>query len=209
MKTTHLPKQTIILDLDGTIVDTKELHHNSFEWAIQQQDPSFVLTSQLRQQLEGLSTLTKVDMFNNTPAYSIKPLDKQLVYDQKQQHTNANMAELSWDPLLPDVLERVSERYTLAIASNARSKFVYSVLQAMKLTCFTVVYTAEFVPQSLRKPNPHMFTTIMNILNADPEHTSVYEDSPVGISAATASGVTHVHAVKNSTDTRIRLELLL
>jgi len=203
------PRQTIILDLDGTIVDAKQLHHTSFEWAVQQQHSEFRLTEALKEQLEGLSTLTKVDMLNKLADYSIKPLNKQLIYDQKQQHTNANMEELSWDPLLPDVLQRVSERYTLAIASNARSKFVYSVLQAMKLTCFTVVYTAEFVPQSLRKPNPHMFTTVMNILNADPASTTVYEDSPVGIRAATSSGVSHVHAVKNSTDTRLRLELLL
>ena len=71
-------KKTLIFDLDGTLVDAKELHHASFEWAIQQQKSDFVLTDAIKHELEGIRTLNKVELLNKK-GYG---LDIQQAYEQ-------------------------------------------------------------------------------------------------------------------------------
>lgn len=195
-------KKTLIFDLDGTLVDAKELHHASFEWAIQQQKSDFVLTNAIKHELEGIPTLNKVELLNKK-GYG---LDIQQAYEQKQEHTEQHLDMLSWDKYLPNKLQQLSKRYNLALASNARSRFVYQIMSLMDLTNFNVVITADFVPLPLRKPNPYMFVEAMRILQSWPHDTVIFEDSEAGIQAANNAGVSKVEIVENSTHTSYLLD---
>ena len=50
--------KTIILDLDGTMVDCKQLHQDGFRWAISTLAPEAKYTNE---ELEGLPTTTKIE----------------------------------------------------------------------------------------------------------------------------------------------------
>jgi|TARA_B110000908_G_C10016626_1_gene341059 pyrophosphatase PpaX len=195
----------IIFDLDGTLVDTNDLHHDSFEWAIQQQIPSFVLTNQLRIELEGIPSLNKLEMLN-TIGYK---LDVIKAYNDKQIYTDNNLHMITWDAELPDIIREYSKKYTLAICSNARSKFVFTALQLMNLSCFDAVYTANVIPLAMRKPNPYQFVLAMSQLNMNPDTTIIFEDSVPGLKAANSSGAGIVIKVDNSADTKEKLIKLL
>lgn len=197
-------KKTIIFDLDGTLVDAKELHHAGFEWAVEQQT-EFVLDESYRVMLEGLPTLNKVERLNSMGF----KLDPNLVYLQKQAHTDRNLDCLYWNPEITGLLEQLSERYSLGLASNARSRFVFSVVELMGLHCFDIILTANYAPMHLRKPNPWMFTEVMRLLDSSPKDTIILEDSPTGLSAAEASGAAIVIPVLNSDDTAERIKELL
>lgn len=200
-----MKEKTLIFDLDGTLVDAKELHHLSFEWAVQQQEDDFVLTSELKEFLEGLPTLNKVEKLNTIG----HTLDAMRVYDDKQTHTELHMHMLKWHPGLPKILESLSNRYNLAIVSNARSHFVYAVMALMNITKVDIVLSANFIPMEKRKPDPYGFNKAIMLLGADPEKTTIIEDSPAGIESAKASIAAKVIEVKNSEDTYAYLETLI
>jgi len=191
----------IIFDLDGTLVDTKHLHQASFQWALSQEDPSYILTEQLKDQLEGIPSLTKIDYLRKHLEWN---LDTSRVYQNKQTHTLTHLHQVSFCAGLPDRLRELSKHHTLCLASNARSGFVFRILNHMQLDVFTIVLTASYIPLSLAKPNPHMFIQCMEMTQTAPDQTIVFEDSEVGVAAAKASGA-RTQVVKNSTDTYERI----
>ena len=144
---------TIILDLDGTLIDANTLHRQSFEWAVSQVS-DFKMTLELEDELEGISTLNKVIHINDI--YN-KELPSDEVYKLKQMYTEKNMHTLDMNSDLIDTLKTISGKYSLNLASNARSEFVFSVLNKFNLNMFDIVLTANYVPLELRKPNPYIF----------------------------------------------------
>lgn len=200
-----MKQKTLIFDLDGTLVDAKELHHASFEWAIKQQCPEFVLTENMKVRFEGIPTLNKVELLNND-GYSI---ESSKAYNDKQKHTELHTHMLSWHPGLPKLLDTLSNTYNLSLVSNARSHFVYSVMSLMNMTKFDIVLTANFASMDKRKPDPYLFNTAIELLNCDPKQTTIFEDSETGLEAARDSMAANIIRVNNSADTYSHLERLL
>jgi beta-phosphoglucomutase len=192
---------TIILDLDGTIIDANLLHRESFEWAISQVS-DFKMTLELEDELEGISTLNKVIHINKTYNIDI-PIDK--VYKLKQVYTEKNMDTLDMNPELITTLQTISDKYSINLASNARSKFVFSILNKFNLDMFDIVLTGNYIPIELRKPNPYVFKECMRLLNVKPEECLVIEDSVIGIKAGKLSNASKVIRVADPLDT---LEIL-
>lgn len=192
---------TIILDLDGTIIDANLLHRESFEWAISQVS-DFKMTLELEDELEGISTLNKVIHINKTYNIDI-PIDK--VYKLKQVYTEKNMDTLDMNPELITTLQTISGKYSINLASNARSKFVFSILNKFNLDMFDIVLTGNYIPIELRKPNPYVFKECMRLLNVKPEECLVIEDSVIGIKAGKLSNASKVIRVADPLDT---LEIL-
>ena len=192
---------TIIVDLDGTLIDANLLHRQSFEWAISQVS-DFKMTLELEDELEGISTLNKVIHINETYNKEI-PLDK--VYHLKQVYTEKNMHTLDMNSELITTLQTISGKYSINLARNARSKFVFSVLNKFKLDMFDIVLTANYIPLELRKPNPFIFSECMRLLNVQSEECLVIEDSTIGITAGIHSGAGKVVRVTSPQHT---LEIL-
>lgn len=189
---------TLIFDLDGTLIDANTLHRDSFRWAMQQVCPSFQITSEMEDYLEGVPSLNKIEYINNTFKTDIDPSE---VYKLKQEYTEKNMHTITSHNEMGSVLYSLSKKYNMVIASNARSRFVYSAISIMGFTNFDLVLTSNFLPIEKRKPNPYIFLEAMKLMNSCPKTTVIFEDSEVGITAANLSGVTKVIHVKNSADT--------
>ena len=186
-----------IFDLDGTLIDANKLHRESFAWAVSQVD-DFSVTLELEDLLEGVPTLNKIDYINAT--YN-KSIDKQRVYELKQVYTDANLNTLHMNEDLIDTMRELSKHKSLSLASNARSKFVFSVLNQFNLDFFDVVLTANYLPIDKRKPDPYIFNETVRSLNADKTKTCIFEDSEVGLKAAFAAEVDTVVKVLDSNDT--------
>lgn len=182
---------TIILDLDGTLIDANTLHRQSFEWAVSQVS-DFKMTLELEDELEGISTLNKVIHINDI--YN-KELPSDEVYKLKQMYTEKNMHTLDMNSDLIDTLKTISGKYSLNLASNARSEFVFSVLNKFNLNMFDIVLTANYVPLELRKPNPYIFKECMRLLSVEPEECMIIEDSLIGVEAGKLSKANEVISV--------------
>lgn len=186
-----------IFDLDGTLIDANQLHRKSFSWAVTQVS-DFKVTKELEDLLEGIPTLNKIDYIND--GYKLN-IDKEAVYELKQVYTDANLNTVHMDVNLIDSLRELSKHTRIALASNARSKFVFSVLNQFNLDMFEVVLTANYLPIDKRKPDPYIFNETMRLLGVDKSDTCIFEDSDVGYKAAIGSEVDHVYRVNSSKET--------
>ncbi len=77
----------------------------------------------------------------------------------------------------------------MAVASNSPCDYVTAILHALKLDdYFACVFSSEDVAHG--KPAPDVYLAALDCLGVEPERALVLEDSPAGLAAAKAAGVT-------------------
>jgi len=177
----------LILDYDGTLADCKSLHQQAFRKACNIVNPEIEYSDN---EVEGLPTFKKIEylkskkyVFNETELMSIK-----------QKLTMENIHEyIKFDQELKDILTRLSKKYKLAVCSNATKEFVEKGLKIQQLDMFEPVCTAS---DHLPKPEVDIYFYAMYYFGFAPQQTVIFEDSELGIQAATDTTAT-VKTVSN------------
>ena len=190
---------TLIFDLDGTLVDCKELHQFAFREAVTTYCPECLYTNE---EVEGRPTYEKIKILQSK-GYD---LNEDKIQFLKQTLTQKHIKEyVDFNLLLYTELKRLSKTYNIGLASNATELFVTRVLEITNLKeFFTVINTAtEFPP----KPDPYTYNNCMEKLNAVPHETIIFEDSPIGILGAKTTGA-KVEEVIDSKDLITKLQVL-
>lgn len=187
-------KPLLIFDLDGTLVDCKELHQQAFRRAVLQQVPDATFEDS---EVEGLPTTEKIKVLQSKGIPVTDELD-----DIKKQYTRDNVDEfIHYDPQLHNLISRLDNNYRMAICSNSRNEFVLKCLNILDLWQFELIFSRDY---GYPKPDPWMFIQCMAITNTPPSLTWIFEDSEVGIESARRSGA-NVVAVENSDDLKRKL----
>jgi len=170
----------LIFDLDGTLVDCKALHQVAFRNAVLQQVPDAEFDDE---DVEGLPTTEKIKVLQSKGFPVTMELDK-LKRDWTRQHIDSHIL---FDPDLHSAIARLDKqgKYKMAVCSNSRNEFVLKCLSILDLWQFDLVFSRD---HGRPKPNPWMFQECMSITNTPAGDTYIFEDSPVGIQAAEASG---------------------
>lgn len=164
----------LIFDLDGTLVDCKDLHRESFRQAISYQCPDIKFDDD---EIEGLPTPVKINYLRNKGYKLTNDLD--II---KRDYTNNNIHKyIKFNQELLDHFNRLYKKYKLCLASNSRSEFVFKCMNILKLWHFSAVYTRDYGPA---KPDPWMYNECIRVVNTTPNNTVIFEDSPVGIEGA-------------------------
>lgn len=189
--------KTIIFDFDGTLADCKELHQDAFRKAVHQVCGNANYDDEL---VEGRPTREKIRILH-TMGYEFNG-DK--LNEIKQAITQQRLPEfIKFDQDLYEQMLRLSHKYKLCLATNATQIFVQRSLEIMRISnFFTKVNTATDFPA---KPDPITFFDCMRYTGSAPGTTVIFEDSPVGIQCANATGATVIE-VKNVEDTIKKLE---
>jgi beta-phosphoglucomutase-like phosphatase (HAD superfamily) len=172
--------KTIIFDFDGTLADCKELHQDAFRRAVKQVCPQAEYDDEA---VEGRPTREKIRILNSM-GYSFNG-DK--LNEIKQMITQERLPEfIKFEPALYEQVERLSHRYKLCVASNATEAFINRSLEIMRIRdLFLRINTATDFPA---KPDTTTFYDCMRYTGSGPATTAIFEDSPVGIQCATATG---------------------
>ena len=177
----------LIFDLDGTLVDCKQLHRDAFMQAIGNQYYP-------ESQVEGLPTTEKIRILNEMGM----ELDDFVVMETKQRLTFELFDDyISYNPELNKRLSELSLRYDIAICSNATRRFVEAVVDRLniRLLLSAGVYTAsEYRP----KPNTDQWDNCILSWGGDCNRVTIFEDSPVGIMGARNTGCTVVEVLNAS-----------
>lgn len=185
--------EAVIFDMDGVIVDSEPLHERAFLQVFE--EIGFGVTHEIDfPNYFGKSDLVLCKDFiaRHRPQQSLD----ELVARKEAKFVALLRREAPVFEGLPELLEELSSRYPLAVASGSRHQTIRVVLELRELRRhFPVVVSSEDVAQG--KPAPDIFLRTASLLNVPPATCCVIEDSAAGVSAARAAGMT-VIGITNS-----------
>jgi len=176
----------IIFDLDGVLVEAKEIHYNTLNQALKEIDEQYVISeAEHLSTYDGLKTTQKLEMLTKNKGLSAEFYDK--IWFRKQHLTIEAISQLQPDIRLIDVFKELSSRgYKLACASNSIRRSVLVMLAKIGIIEYMdLIISNEDVKNS--KPHPEMYWKAMSMMGCLPEETLIVEDSPHGLLAASRS----------------------
>lgn len=175
-----------LFDCDGTIVDSMPLHYVAWKRALAEWN--CVFPEELfyawggRPVTEIIASLNK-EQGLNMPVEAVAKRKEKLYYEQLPQLK-----------AIPEVVEHIDAqhgRIPFAVVSGSRRNSVVGSLTALNLLeKFATLVCAEDYQNG--KPAPDGFLLAAVRLGVEPEHCLVFEDTDMGIQAATAAGMASV-----------------
>lgn len=188
----------VIFDLDGVLVDSRDMHYEALNRALEKVDPKYKITKDEHlSSYDGLPTSRKLAMLTETKDL---PVEKhQQVWEDKQKATLEIFSHLEHDYELMHYFQQLkSKDYQVAVASNSIRNTVKLVLLKLGLLEFIDYYVSnEDVVKN--KPFPEMYWKCMTACNALPKNTVIFEDSHIGRQGALDSG-SHLVPIENRYD---------
>ena len=190
----------IIFDLDGVLVEAKEIHFDSLNLALRDIDEKFVISWEDHlKTYDGLKTYDKLDLLSK---FKGLPSDKNIldkIFNSKQEYTSNALSNLGRNQKFIELFEQLKANgYIIACCSNSVEKTVKLSLNNLGIiSYFDLILSNESVKYS--KPHPEIYWKAMSYFGALPSETLIVEDSPTGLTAAFKSGA-KVLRVKNTND---------
>jgi HAD superfamily hydrolase (TIGR01509 family) len=192
----------VIFDLDGVLINSRELHYDSLNQALAEVDEQYVISREEHlSTFDGLNTTRKLKLLTERKGLPTSLYDQ--VWQRKQALTFDLLRQLSRDEKLIDICHELKMRnYKIAVASNSIRESVKLSLLSIGIMEYVDYYVSnEDVKRA--KPFPEMYWQCMTALNVLPKHTIIVEDSHIGRQGAIDSGA-HLLPVENTHDVTAR-----
>jgi len=177
----------VIFDLDGVLIDSREMHYEALNKALENVDSKFVISKEDHLSLyDGLPTSRKLNLLTENKGL---PVDKhQKIWEDKQKATLEIFSKLDCDYELISYFSQLKDHnFQVAVASNSIRNTVKLVLLKLGILEFIDYYVSnEDVIRN--KPFPEMYWKCMTACNAIPKNTVIFEDSHIGRQGAIDSG---------------------
>lgn len=172
----------IAFDLDGVLVEAKEIHYISLNKALGEYSISWEEHLSI---YDGLKTSQKLEMLHERKGLPKERFES--VWTDKQRFTLEELRNLKFSNDLYSTMTMLkNEGYILAVCSNSIRKTVLTVLSKLGIIeFFDIILSNEDVLNS--KPHPEIYWKAISKMKCLPEETLIIEDSPYGLLAASRS----------------------
>lgn len=183
----------VLWDLDGTLVDTGELHYISWKAMFERVGVRF--TPEDFKKTFGMTTLSivRMELGDGAPEEQIE----KLAYEKEAAFRESVPGHLKVFPGVREWLERLRQAgIPMAVASSAPMKNIDALIDEVQIRpYFRTLVSSARMPS---KPDPTVFLTAARQIEMPPEKCVVVEDAGVGVEAAkragmSAIGVTSTH----------------
>lgn len=189
----------IISDLDGVLIDSREIHFLALNKALAEVDNKYIISEEEHlSTYDGLPTKRKLEMLTKEKNLPTSYYDK--IFQNKQKYTQELLLNsVQRNERLIEIFRKLkSQGYKIWVASNAIRDTVKTILLKQGiLEHIDSFMSNEDVKHT--KPFPEMYMKIMIQEGILPSETLIIEDSYIGLSAAWESGA-NVCPVKNPND---------
>tara|TARA_Y100001958_G_C21194247_1_gene521898 strand:+ start:46 stop:1422 length:1377 start_codon:yes stop_codon:yes gene_type:complete len=178
---------TIIFDLDGVLISSKDIHFKALNKAIKKVGINYQInyTDHLNR-FDGLPTVTKLEILNKEKLID-KKYNKKIILEKKNITKKELKSNLKYNKKIFDMFQKLSKNYKLGIATNAIQDTLDQSIRRLKLKKFikSAISTKQIKSS---KPSPEIYLRSMINMSSNPRNTLILEDSHVGRSAAKDSG---------------------
>ena len=188
----------IIFDLDGVLVNSRELHYIALNKALSEIGEEYTISKEEHLcKYDALTTTQKLNKLTKE-----KKLPKEYhnkVWQLKQQKTLQEIDSYQRDYRIIDILKKLkSQNYKIACATNSiRETSKLMLIRKGFFDYIDFLYSNEDVKNP--KPNAEIYMRCMIKVGVNPDETVIIEDSHIGRKGALRSGG-HLCAVKDTDD---------
>lgn len=188
----------VIFDLDGVLIDSREIHFDALNYALEKLGPEFVISKEDHLSVfDGLPTSRKLDLL--TERRGLPASKHQQVWEDKQKATLEIFGKLKPDYEIVNYVRQLKDNgFYVAVASNSIRNTVKLVLLKLGILEY-VDYFVSNEDVKRNKPFPEMYWKCMIACNAIPKNTVIFEDSHIGRQGALDSG-SNLIAIENRHD---------
>lgn len=191
----------LIFDLDGVLVEAKEIHYLSLNMALSEVDEKFCIgREEHTSTYDGLPTKKKLELLTQNKGLP-KALYEQIWKSKQTKTIEVIKQHIRRDDRLCDVLATLHKHYKIYVASNSISESVRLMLYQTGL----IEHIDYFISnEDVRHPKPHaeMYLRCMVKAGVNPKECVIVEDSLFGRQGAVAAGG-HVLGVDNTEDVTV------
>jgi beta-phosphoglucomutase-like phosphatase (HAD superfamily) len=177
----------IVFDLDGVLIDSREIHFNALNLALNDIDSKYVISkSEQDSTYEGLTTRAKLEILSVKKGLPENLYDE--IWKSKQSYSSVMFLKTRTDIELTLMINAIKKAgIKVAVASNSIRDTLDNCLSSLGIARL-VDYTLSNEDVNNPKPDPEIYNMCMDRFGATPETTVIFEDSQVGQQAAIASG---------------------
>ena len=188
--------KAVIFDLDGVLVDAREIHYEALNNALARHGYTITREEHLST-YDGLPTRKKLKMLTERKGLSLDLYED--IWKAKQEETSEILRRLEPDHRIIEVLKKLrNDGYKLAVCSNSIRESTKLMLLKRGFLEFLEFYLSnEDVINP--KPSPEMYLRAIITLNLKPKECLILEDSHIGRKSAIDSEA-HLCGVENSSD---------
>ena len=191
--------KAILIDLDGVLVDARELHYEALNRSLVRIDKKYVISREEHlSTFDGLPTTKKLNLLTKIRDLPNEYYDE--IWKNKQVQTREIIdKEMTYDERIRGVLRKLrKDGYLIVVCSNSiRETTKMMLIRKGFMEYVEFLISNEDVIN--HKPNPEMFLKAMITLGLGPKECLIIEDSHVGRQAAFESGA-YLCAVENASD---------
>jgi beta-phosphoglucomutase-like phosphatase (HAD superfamily) len=193
-----MKNRLFIFDLDGVLVDSKEIHYNALNQALMLVDKKYTISlEEQKETFEGLTTNQKLQIL--TKGRGLPEYKYDLIWKNKQLNSINFFKDLKPDTELINIFKRIKDNgIKIAVASNSIEKTVETCLTSLGLIDFLDFYISN-EGGVLPKPTPDMYAKCIEHCESSIDNTTIFEDSYIGRLGAFKSGA-RVVSIKNRKD---------
>lgn len=177
----RMSMKLIIVDLDGTLFDTKDVNYHAYKDAIMPYgyDIDYKYYCDFCNGRHYMDFLPQITTF-----------DKDILEKMHLAKKNAYKKYLSKaivNDRLVDIIRLLRSEYKTAVVTTASKENCYDILKQFNLIdFFDLILTQDDINES--KPDPEGFLKAMKYFDANPTETIIFEDSDIGLEAAKRTG---------------------
>lgn len=178
---------TIIFDLDGVLISSKNIHFEALNRALEENKIKYQISYEDHlKSFDGLPTISKLEILNKKKLVP-KKLNKKIKLKKNQITRKLLEKNIHFDDKIFSLFQKLSRKYKIGIATNAINETLKISIKKLKIKKF-VDYSLSTENIEYSKPHPEIYLRCMVELRSIPKHTLILEDSHNGRTAAKESG---------------------
>lgn len=190
----------IFFDLDGVLVDTKEIHYISLNMALTPYGEKYKINlNDHLSSYDGLSTRKKLQKLTKERGLPESYHNK--IWASKQKYTNLLLNDnIKKNEDLINLLKYLHTNYIVAICSNAITSTIKTCMDKLEISKY-VDFIISNEDVSLGKPSSQIYIKALDVAEVNPNEVLIIEDSPNGLKSAygITSNVLRINSPKDLT----------
>ncbi|HQQ23642.1 MAG TPA: beta-phosphoglucomutase family hydrolase [Spirochaetota bacterium] len=175
--------KALIFDIDGTLVDTMEIHYKAWEkmFALQ----GFNYPREVFYELAGIPTYKIVPILNER--FNLK-LDPEETMNEKEKYFMELFGAVKEIKVVSDIARKYHGVLPMSLGTGGRKDIAQMTMETVGLSkYFNIMVAADDVIH--HKPAPDTFLKCAELMGVEPRFCQVFEDGELGLQAARTAGM--------------------